>query len=91
MVYIHMSILELIKRTKGRFFRIVFYKRTNGERREMVARTGVHKDLTGEGLKFDPAKRNLKVVYDTGKRGYRMVDLESVCEFQCGKMVWKRA
>lgn len=86
-----MSIVKLIEKAKGKFFRIVYFKRTNGKRREMVARTGVRKGLTGEGLKFIPAERNLKVVWDTGKKGYRMVDLETVTEFQCGKIVWKRA
>ena len=62
----------------GRIFSVRFTKRTTGESRNMVARLGVHKGVTGAGLRFDPTQRDLMVVYDVHNRGFRMVDLRTV-------------
>ena len=57
----------------GRIFSVTFIKK-NGEARRMAARHGVRKGVTGEGLKFDPRKKGLMVVFDMNK-GFRMVPL----------------
>lgn len=81
------NIRAMIKATKGRFFHVIFTKRTTGETRHMTARTGVRKNLTGTGLKFNPRKRNLLVAYDVSK-GYRMIPIEGVTYFKSGKTEW---
>lgn len=86
-----MNIKSMIEKTRGRIFRVVFVKRTNGEVRRMLARTGVRKGITGQGLKFEPSAHSLKIVWDLGKRNYRAIPLDAVTEFSCGKMKWKAA
>ena len=72
------TIRALIAQSKGAFFGVEFIKRTTGELRVMNARLGVQKNLTGQGLKYDPVKKNLMVVFDTGVEDYRTINLESV-------------
>ena len=69
---------DLIKGSKGRVFGVQFIKRSTGEVRNMSARTGVTKYITGEGLKFSPSKKNLIAVFDMNKQGYRMINLEGL-------------
>lgn len=72
------TIRELLQRNGGKIFRVTFIKRTDGTERVMVCRIGVRKGVTGAGLAFDPAKKNLLTVYDVQKEGHRMVNLETV-------------
>ncbi len=81
------QILKQIDKAQGRFFRIGFVKRSTGKPRGMTARIGVRnwktkegdqKAVTGEGMKYDPKKRDLLPVYDAQKKDYRMVSLDSV-------------
>jgi len=84
-------VTKVIKATKGKFFRIVFKKRTNGEERIMDCRTGVSKFVTGKGLKFNPVDYNLVSVWDSrayeteeeGDTGYRFVPIENVKSIKC--------
>ena len=72
-----MTLAGFIERARrGRFFTVAFVKRTNGEERVMNCRMGVRSHLSGGELAYDPAKRNLLVVFDTRAGGYRMVNLE---------------
>lgn len=79
-----MKVRELIDDTHGKFFVVRFIKRTNGELRQMVARIGVHKDVTGRGMSYDPDKKNLRVIRDMHKKDYRMIPLDGVVYFKCG-------
>ena len=72
------QIRALCAQSQGRYFKVEFIKRTTGEVRSMCARLGVRKNLTGEGMKYDPKKYNLMVVWDAVKRDYRMINLETV-------------
>ena len=72
------TVRALISQSKGGFFGVEFIKRTTGELRKMNCRLGVQKNLTGQGLKFDPVKKNLMVVFDIRVADYRMINLESV-------------
>lgn len=51
----------------GKIFTVEFIKRTNGELRTMNCRRGVQKGVKGVGLKFEPAEKDLLVVYDMQK------------------------
>jgi hypothetical protein len=64
---------EMIRTSGGKLFSVTFTKRSdrrkmgdspNLPRRRMVARTGVRKDVTGEGQKFDPKAHGLIVVHE---------------------------
>lgn len=82
---------ETIRKTKGRFFRVVFIKRTNGEERTMDCRINVKKFAKGGSLAFSPKEKNLVPVWDlraydpeTDETGYRFIPLESVKMIKCG-------
>lgn len=80
-----MTLEEFLKLTEnGKIFTITFVKRSTGEVRVMNCRRGVKKGITGKGLKFDPAKKDLLVVYDVkkitpdGRGAFRMIDLNNI-------------
>ena len=70
--------LGKIRASKGKIFTATIIKRTNGERRELNCRLGVKKYVTGEGLKFEPSNKNLIVVFDMQKNGYRMINIDGL-------------
>lgn len=70
----------------GKIFSIVFRKRTTGEFRKMVCRTGVKKYLSGEGLHYKPEDYNLLPVYDLQKKAYRKVSFDDVTEINANGM-----
>ena len=67
-----------IRASNGKIFTATIIKRTNGERRELNCRLGVKKYVTGEGLKFEPSNKNLIVVFDMQKNGYRMINIDGL-------------
>lgn len=50
----------------------------DGSLRKMVFRTKVTKGVTGEGMKYDPAKLGLRTVFDMQKRDFRMINLNTI-------------
>ena len=64
----------------GHIFSVHFVKRTNGEVRHMLCRTGVTKYLKGGGKSYDAASKSLLTVYDVQKQGYRSVPLEAIIQ-----------
>jgi len=68
---------DLIESTKGKFFTVTFVKK-DGTIRTMTARTGVIKGVTGQGLKFNPSERNLKVVWSCDAETFRMINLDTI-------------
>ena len=71
------DILSLIKDNKDTIFSAVFLKKS-GEIRRMTCRLGVKKHLKGGKLSFNPLERNLLVVFDMQKEGYRMINLDTL-------------
>lgn len=65
-------------RKTGHFFTAVFIKKTNGELREMTCRFGVKKHVNGKGLKFDPVSKGYFPVWDSVKKDYRMLNLNTL-------------
>ena len=65
-------------------FSVVFIKRTTGEVRRMLCRTGVRKYLSGGELKFIPIRKGLLSVYDMQSKGYRFINLETLVSFKLG-------
>src|SRR5262245_6738199 len=73
------EVCELINTAEGRTFVVEFIKRTDGMRRQMVARV-TYADKSG--LKYDPACHSLVLVHDVEKDAPRMVPIDSVLSFQ---------
>ena len=75
-----------IKRDYGRIKKILstgkisyveFYKK-DGSLRKMLGRTGVKKDVNGEGLKYNPEEKNLMVFRDMQIQQHRMINVGTV-------------
>ena len=50
----------------------------DGSLRKMVFRTKVTKGVTGEGMKYDPAKLGLRTVFDMQKKAFRHINLNTI-------------
>ncbi len=68
---------NMILKTDGKFFSVQFVKK-NGEMRDMNCRLGVTKHLKGGQLAFNPKDYKLIVVFDTLKKNYRMISIETL-------------
>lgn len=80
----HDQLKDAIVNSRGRIFRVRFVKRTTGEQRTMVARTGVRAWRRGGELAFDPEKKGLLIVADMQKKGYRSIPWNDVTSFKMG-------
>ena len=70
---------QIIHDTEGKIFSVSFTKK-NGEPREMTARLGVKKHLTGKGRVYNPSDYNILCAFDTHKKGYRTIPFERLLE-----------
>ena len=78
------EVIQKILQSKGKFFRVIFIKRTTGELRSMLCRTGVKKHLKGGSLRYDASTLKLINVYDINKKGYRSINLETLISAKIG-------
>lgn len=62
----------------GKFFTVVFRKRTTGELREMNCRQRVVKHLRGGEAAYSFESKGLVSVYDVVKKGYRCFALNAL-------------
>jgi len=71
----------VLRNSNGKIMNVLFVKRTTGELREMVCRTGVTKHLKGGQAAYDFDAKKLISVYDmqaeVGK-GYRSIPLDAI-------------
>lgn len=67
-----------IRREAGSKFFSVRFRKRDGTMRDMVCRLGVRKDITGNGMSYDPADYNLLCVRDVHKKAFRMVNLDTL-------------
>lgn len=79
---------ELIQATRGEFIKVKFVKRSTGEHREILCQYGVHRHLKGGPRAYDPAGKNLVVVWDCGDRKYKSIPLEGLKEVRMGGQVY---
>lgn len=84
---------DILKATNGQFFSVTFKTRGTGEERTIVGRTGVRKGVTGQGLKYNPAKHDAITVWDNGNvpnaqgkksEGHKTVPLNDIREVRAG-------
>ena len=89
------DIENAMNETKGKFFVVKFTKK-DGSDRVMVGRVGVkgystesgeRKEVTGKGMRWTPASREMRVVWDLQKKEYRLVNLRTAYYFKCGPVV----
>ena len=77
------KLAKFIRRKAGKtIFRCTFTKRTTGEKRVMVCRLEVAKNIKGVGQPFDADDHELLTVWDMQKQAYRMINLQAVTELK---------
>ena len=81
---------QLIEGTKGQIFSGLFIKK-DGTHRLINARTGVTKHLKQDAKPrpYDPIKHNLITVFDMSKKGYRMINLNTLQKLIINKIIYK--
>jgi hypothetical protein len=72
------SLRSFIATTCGRFFKVVFSQRSDGQQRIMVCRIDGPSARWSDGQTYDPNDHNLVRVYDVKSRGFRLIPLEGV-------------
>lgn len=83
-----MTLNEIVEKVnKGQIFSAQFVKK-NGDIRDMVCRLGVIKHLKGGELKFDAKARNLLPVFDMQKKGYRMININTLIKLKINGEVY---
>ena len=75
---------NLLKQTEGRIFSVRFTKRTTGEVRDMVCRTGVKAHLKGGEAAYSFSEKMLLSVFDMEKGGYRAIPLDAIISLKEG-------
>ncbi|CAB4149095.1 hypothetical protein UFOVP529_48 [uncultured Caudovirales phage] len=75
---------EMLAGTEGKIFSVKFVKRTTGEVREMVARTGVKAHLKGGDAAYSFSAKSLLSVYDLQAKGYRSIPLDAIVSIKAG-------
>ena len=78
----------VIRAQRGVFFSVVFVKRTTNEERHMLCRKGVKKYLAGGTLKYNPAEKNLLMVFDIRISQYRSINLEGLLTLKIGGVIY---
>lgn len=75
------NISEIIRKTKGKFFRVTFVK-ADGSIRNMVCRLGVKIGVNGNGKPYDDFQVR---VFDIQKHAWRSFKLDRLIEIKCGQ------
>ncbi len=72
--------LKFIESTQGRIFSCEFTKRSTGETRRMVCRTGVSyvRGELGSGPSYSAAEKGLIRVWDMEHLGWRVIPVEGI-------------
>ncbi len=70
--------LNHINEKFGKFFTVVFIKRTNGEERRMLCRQGVKVHLAGGPPAYNFKEKDLIPVWDVQKAAYRSIPKEAI-------------
>ena len=75
--------IEILKSQGGKFFSVVFQKRTNGLDRKMLCR--IKKDRGLGKLKYDPSNYNLLNVVDVSIKEYRNINISGLKTIKANK------
>jgi len=74
----------ILANTDGQIFSCEFIKRTTGELRKMVCRTGVTIGVKGVGHRFDPIQKGLIQVWDVQVEQFRFISIEGLKSAKVG-------
>lgn len=74
-------IFDTLNINNGQIFGVQFIKK-NGSIRDMVARLGVSKGVTGEGMKYNPADFNLITAFDMQKNEHRHISVGTITKLK---------
>jgi hypothetical protein len=77
----------ILKNSKGKIMTIV-YRKKDGSIRTINTRTGVKKNITGAGLKYNPDEHGYVILWDLSKQAYRTVNLNTVTALKGGGKVY---
>lgn len=81
-----MNTAQIRKLVGSKIFSVIFTKK-DGTSRKMHCKLGVKKHLKGGTKKYDTEQLNYLTVYDLKKRAYRTVNLNTLEQIKCGKVV----
>ena len=91
---------SILRATNGQLFSVTFIKRADGEERTIVGRTGVRKGVTGTGMRYNPAERDLITIWDNGKvpnaqgkksQGHKTIPMNDIKEIHAGRATFRVA
>ena len=91
---------SILRATNGQLFSVTFTKRADGEERTIVGRTGVRRGVTGTGLRYNPAERDLITIWDNGKvpnaqgeksQGHKNIPMNDIKAIQAGGAAFRVA
>jgi len=82
------SAMEVIKKSKGKFFSVEFVKRTTGEVRKMNCRTGVTLGVNGIGKAFNDVDKGLVTVWDAQISQFRSIPLANIIKITSQGVEW---
>ena len=84
-----MSMDEFVKNAKrGKIFSCRFIKKSTGEERRMVCRTGVYRHTKGVGARYNAADYGLLTVWDYTVVGYRQINLTWMISAKIAGKLW---
>jgi hypothetical protein len=72
------GVRQALAASSGHFVSLAFVKRTTGEVRHMVCRTGVKSHLRGGEPAYDAPAHGLVFVFDVQRNGYRSIPVDNV-------------
>lgn len=72
------SAIKLLDDAGDQILSVTFRKRTTGAWRKINGRFEVKSALRGGPKAYDPASKNLKVIYDLQKKAYRSINLNDI-------------
>jgi hypothetical protein len=76
--------VQMLDKSKGRWFTIEFTKRTTGEKRTMTCRTGVKKHLKGGARAYDPKELGLMIVWEAKSSAYKSIPTDAITAIRYG-------
>lgn len=78
---------DFLKSTRGKTISIA-YRKKDGSLRLINTRTGVRKNITGGGLKYNPEEYGYIILWDLRKNGYRTVNLDTIERVKSGGQIY---
>ena len=73
--------LDIINKSEGKIFSAVFLKK-DGTVRRINCRLNVKKGVNGKGMAYNPIKKGLLPVYDMDRKGFRMINMNTLISFK---------